>query len=133
MGTSLTPEILESLSIELFGTTMVLNPSFLASSIRLSNWDTRLTSPVSPNSPTQIQSSGKDFSSKLDQIAAAAARSQAGSEILRPPATLKNKSCSASESFKCFSRIAASNEMRVPSMPTEVRRGTAKDVGETNA
>ena len=69
-----------------------LNPSLAASFILSPTRETRRTSPASPTSPNTRVPGVIALSAKDDSIAAAIARSAAGSVALTPPTAFRNMS-----------------------------------------
>ena len=81
------------------GRTATLNPSWTASQRRAVVCPTIRSSPDRPTSPINTASALTGISRTDDAIAAAIAKSAAGSPIERPPTTLTNTSWSASLRF----------------------------------
>src|SRR5215469_14683381 len=71
------------------GMNACLNPSLAASLSRASAWGTGRMSPESEISPKKTLSRGRGCPPRDEISAAAATKSQAGSEIFRPPAILR--------------------------------------------
>ena len=108
-------------------------PNFVASLILSSAWLTFLISPDNPTSPknTVEKEIGTSFTDEI--IAAATARSAAGSNILMPPAMFKKISMLDKCILHLDSKTALNIDNLAVSQPTIVLRGEAREEGITKA
>ena len=115
-----------------FGTMADLKPSFCASRNRGTICPGMRNSPAKPISPISTASARTGTSFHEEAIAAATAKSAAGSSIWMPPTTLTKISCSASLSPTRRVSTAVINSRRLKSTPLGVRRALPNCVGEVS-